>query len=107
MERANGGQRRKKLETFSTKHTRDWHGLWTRYEPGGQVLQTFQSLRKFSVDDTKKDLIHQYNRYQHPDGKVEEKSGITLGAAVAFPAAFLHSLVGIIGFLFSTLEMGC
>jgi len=61
-------------ETFVTKHTHEWHGLWTRYGPDGKLAQNYQSLRSFSVVGDGKTQVRQLNRYFHADGKVEEKS---------------------------------
>ena len=36
----------KNWQNFITKHLRDWHGLWTRYSPSGEIIESFQSLSK-------------------------------------------------------------
>ena len=55
-------------------HTKDWHGLWTRYTPQGEVMQSFQSLRSFKVGNSEQTLIKQANRYTYSDGRTQEKA---------------------------------
>jgi len=59
---------------FITKHMRDWHGLWTRYKPDGEVSQNFQSLRSFANVDDAKTQVHQENHWIYSDGKVDKRT---------------------------------
>ncbi|WP_313890030.1 MULTISPECIES: DUF3598 family protein [Nostoc] len=34
---------------YFTKHLLNWHGIWTRYTPVGDVKESFQSLRSFKT----------------------------------------------------------
>lgn len=54
-------------------HLRDWHGIWTRYSPEGEVIESFQSLRSFRSDRDQTEIT-QTNRYIYSDGKTEEKN---------------------------------
>jgi Domain of unknown function (DUF3598) len=57
---------------FCGKHLHDWHGLWTRYTPSGEVVESFQSLRSFHGNDERTEVT-QTNRYLYADGRTEEK----------------------------------
>ncbi len=54
-------------------HLRDWHGIWTRYSPEGEVIESFQSLRSFRSNQEQTEIT-QFNRYIYSDGKTEEKN---------------------------------
>lgn len=34
-------------KNFCANYLRDWHGIWTRYSPLGEMTESFQSLRSF------------------------------------------------------------
>ena len=53
-------------------HLRDWHGIWTRYGPQGEVTEFFHSLRSFRSNPEQTEIT-QTNRYTYPDGTTEEK----------------------------------
>ncbi len=57
---------------FTVNHLRDWHGIWTRYSPQGEVIESFQSLRSFRSNPEQTEL-YQTNRWIYPDGRIEEK----------------------------------
>ena len=56
---------------FTTKHTRKWLGLTTKYGPDRKISQSFQSSRDFSVDDARTKL-RQVNEGRRPDGEPEK-----------------------------------
>lgn len=58
---------------FCANHLRDWHGIWTRYSPEGEVMESFQSLRSFRSNQEQTEIT-QFNRYIYSDGKTEEKN---------------------------------
>lgn len=60
-------------QNFIANHMRDWHGIWTRYSPTGEVIESFQSLRSFR-SNPEKTIIYQTNRHIYADGKIEEKN---------------------------------
>ncbi|KYC42904.1 hypothetical protein WA1_12360 [Scytonema hofmannii PCC 7110] len=51
----------------------NWHGIWTRYSPDGKAIQSFKSIRSFSLNDDGNEIIHQ-NYYTYADGKTESKN---------------------------------
>lgn len=58
---------------FTGKHLREWHGIWTRYSPEGEVTESFQSLRSLRGNPDKTEIV-QTNRYIYADGRRLEKS---------------------------------
>lgn len=56
-----------------TNLVHDWHGIWTRYSPQGDVIESFRSLRSFSYNSKDKEISHN-NRYIYDNDVVEEKS---------------------------------
>ena len=58
---------------FWNFHLGSWDGRWTRYQPSGELLETFFSCRTFESDIDKK-IINQFNRYVYQDGKIGEKN---------------------------------
>lgn len=52
-------------------HIKDWHGIWTRYSPQGEVTESFQSLRSFQFNQDHTEIF-QTNRYLYPDGVKEQ-----------------------------------
>jgi len=57
---------------FCANHMQDWYGIWTRYSPQGEVLESFQSLRSFRCNPQQTE-IYQVNRYKYADGRTQEK----------------------------------
>lgn len=51
----------------------DWHGIWTRYTPNGQEIESFQCVRSFHVSEDGSEINHQ-NHYTYADGKKETKT---------------------------------
>ncbi len=49
-------------KNFTDQHLYDWHGIWTRYTPTGEVKESFRSLRHFesNIDKTEIDQLNQY-----------------------------------------------
>ncbi|MDJ0697629.1 DUF3598 family protein [Mastigocoleus sp. MO_188.B34] len=62
-------------QNFIANHMRDWHGIWTRYSPTGEIMESFQSLRSFR-SNPEKTIIHQSNRHIYADGKIEKKLAV-------------------------------
>lgn len=60
-------------KNFTTNHLRDWHGIWTRYSPQGEVTESFQSLRSFQSNSKETEIV-QKNHYTYSDGRRVEKS---------------------------------
>lgn len=58
---------------FTANHLRDWHGVWTRYSPQGQVQESFRSLRSFQSNPQQLQIAHT-NRYMYTDGTTKEQS---------------------------------
>ena len=68
---------------FIAHHAKDWYGLWTRYTPQGEVMQSFQSLRSVKVGNSEQTLIKQTNRYTYSDRTTQEKAfEYTLGPLI-------------------------
>ncbi len=53
-------------------HLGSWDGRWIRYQPDGNLLESFHSRRSFYSDPEKKD-IRQLNQYLYADGQRAEK----------------------------------
>lgn len=60
-------------QNFCANHLRDWHGIWTRYSPQGDIIESFQSLRSLRLN-AQQTKIDQTNRYTYADGRIEEKN---------------------------------
>ncbi|MGL5877461.1 MAG: DUF3598 family protein [Xenococcaceae cyanobacterium] len=60
-------------KNLCANHLKDWHGIWTRYSPQGEVIESFQSLRSFQ-SDLQQDEITQLNRYMYADGTSKQES---------------------------------
>jgi len=58
---------------FITNHLRDWQGIWTRYSPEGEIIESFQSLRSFRSNPEQTEIYHT-NRYTYTDGRIEEEN---------------------------------
>ena len=58
---------------FTANHLRDWHGIWTRYTPHGDVKESFQSARLFKSNPELTE-IHQTNRYIYDSDNIKEES---------------------------------
>lgn len=59
-------------KAFWNFHLGNWHGRWTRYQPNGELSETFLSSRSFHSDHEKKN-ISQINQYFYTDGQHGEK----------------------------------
>ena len=57
---------------FWTHHIGAWRGRWTRYSPGGEILESFNSTREFTANPTGT-AITQVNRYAYDDGRRVQK----------------------------------
>lgn len=60
-------------QNFTANHLRDWHGIWTRYSPQGEVTESFQSLRSFRSNPEQTEIA-QTNRSIYADGRRLEQS---------------------------------
>ncbi|MEH2467357.1 DUF3598 family protein [Nostoc sp.] len=60
-------------QNFTLYHLRNWHGIWTRYSPQGEVTDSFKSQRNFHSNPEKTE-ISQTNRYIYDDGRTDEQS---------------------------------
>ncbi len=79
----------KNWQNFTANHLRDWHGIWTRYSPQGDVMDSFQSLRSFrsNLEQTE---IYQTNRYKYADDRIEEKNWQSNKQDKVFPDGIVH-----------------
>jgi Domain of unknown function (DUF3598) len=50
-----------------------WHGIWTKYSPDKNILESFKSIRKLQANE-EKTLITHTNYYIYSDGRELEKS---------------------------------
>ena len=57
---------------FWDYHLGAWDGQWTRYQPSGELSESFLSNRSFESDPEKK-IINQFNQYFYRHGEHEEK----------------------------------
>jgi len=60
-------------KNLTAKHLRDWHGIWTRYDPQGEVTESFRGLRSISSDRAQTEIAHR-NLYMYPEGNTKEES---------------------------------
>ncbi len=58
---------------YFTNHLRDWHGIWTRYTPQGDVKESFESLRSFKSNPEKTQIAHT-NTYIYTNGENKQES---------------------------------
>ena len=58
---------------FWNFHLGVWKGRWARYQPNGELLETFLSSRSFEADPNKK-VINQLNQYSYDNGFHAEKN---------------------------------
>ncbi|BAY24494.1 hypothetical protein NIES2100_42890 [Calothrix sp. NIES-2100] len=61
------------LFAHHTPEGMSWHGIWTRYSPDLEVIQSFQGIRSFRANEDKT-VIYQTNNYTYADGSTEEKN---------------------------------
>ena len=59
-------------KAFWNFHLGSWKGRWARYQPTGELSETFLSSRSFQADPDKK-VIKQLNQYLYADGQHAEK----------------------------------
>lgn len=57
---------------FTEQHLSDWHGIWTRYGPTGEVQESFKSVRSFRGNPEKTEVFHT-NRYLYDNDRIEER----------------------------------
>ena len=57
---------------FWNFHLGSWEGRWARYQPSGELSETFLSSRSFQADPDKK-FIKQLNQYLYDNGQQAEK----------------------------------
>lgn len=60
-------------KNFTDQHWHDWHGIWTRYTPQGEVQESFRSLRQFS-GNSEGTKVHHTNQYIYTEDRVKEES---------------------------------
>lgn len=58
---------------YCTNHLLNWHGIWTRYTPVGDVKESFQSLRSFKSNLEKTKIVHT-NTYSYANGENKQES---------------------------------
>ncbi|MEB3180371.1 MAG: DUF3598 family protein [Nostocaceae cyanobacterium] len=58
---------------FTANHLHEWHGIWTRYTPQGDVQESFQSLRSFRSNSEQTEIA-QTNYSTYADGRKLEHS---------------------------------
>ena len=51
----------------------DWYGVWTKYLPDGKIIDSFQCIRSFHLNEEGSEINHQ-NHYIYADGKKETKT---------------------------------
>ena len=67
-----------------------WYGIWTRYSPELEVIQSFQGIRNFSANEDKTVITHG-NNYTYPDGSTEEKEWQIEKEIANQPDGIVHS----------------
>lgn len=60
-------------QNFCQYHAGNWHGIWTRYSPSGEVIKSFQCIRSLQVKEDGNKIEHQ-NQYIYENGKQEIKT---------------------------------
>lgn len=76
-------------QNFIKNHLRDWHGIWTRYSPEGEIIESFKSLRSFSTNPEQTELF-QTNRYFYGDGRIKEKKWHSYKQEKVFSDGMMH-----------------
>ncbi|WP_293044337.1 MULTISPECIES: DUF3598 family protein [unclassified Moorena] len=76
-------------KNFTENHLREWHGIWTRYSPEGEIIESFQSLRSFRSNPEQTELYHT-NRYIYADGRIEEKKWQSKKQDKVLPDGMVH-----------------
>ena len=74
---------------FITHHVRDWQGIWTRYSPQGEIIESFKSLRSFRTNPEQTELF-QTNCYAYDHSKVEEKKWHSYKQDQVFSDGIMH-----------------
>ncbi len=54
-------------------HCKDWHGLWTKYSPQGEVTESYRSHRNFKTNPEQTEML-QTNRYFYSSDNIVEKT---------------------------------
>ncbi len=55
-------------------HCKDWHGLWTKYSPQGEVTESYRSQRNFKTTNSEQTEMFQTNRYFYSEDNIVEKT---------------------------------
>lgn len=76
-------------QNFITHHVRNWQGIWTRYSPQGEIIESFKSLRSFRTNPEQTELF-QTNCYTYDHGKVEEKKWHSYKLDKVFSDGIMH-----------------
>lgn len=76
-------------QNFITHHVKDWQGIWTRYSPQGDMIESFKGLRSFRTNPEQTELF-QTNRYTYNNGRVEEKKWHSYKEDKAFSDGIMH-----------------
>ena len=74
---------------FWRHHLRDWHGIWTRYAPDGEIIESFQSIRSFQGNSELTEIVQQ-NSYTYTDGSTVERRWEFSQQANSLPDGFSH-----------------
>ncbi|MEA5575074.1 DUF3598 family protein [Anabaena sp. UHCC 0451] len=51
----------------------DWYGIWSRYSPNGDIIESFEGVRSFHANEDDSEVTHQ-NYLKYADGKSETKT---------------------------------
>ncbi len=54
-------------QLFLDGHCHHWLGVWSRYQPSGKLIESYQSERIFTANP-EKTIVHQKNIHHKPDG---------------------------------------
>lgn len=60
-------------KNMCANHLRNWHGIWTKYGPQGEVTESFQCIRSLYSNQEQSEIVHT-NRYIFADGRTKEKT---------------------------------
>jgi Domain of unknown function (DUF3598) len=64
----------KNWDNFCRYHVNnDWYGIWTKHTPDTQVIESFQCIRSFHLNEDESEINHQ-NHYTYADGTQETKT---------------------------------
>ncbi len=64
----------KNWDNFCRYHANnDWYGIWTEYTSDRQIVDSFQCIRSFHLNEDESEINHQ-NHYTYADGTQETKT---------------------------------